>query len=86
MTNNLLSLLNEQSYMYRDSKTTNHAKEYTRGGGGGENINFFIFEKIVDQNITIFFYRNTFWFQKTMATINETLNRSKNITAFRLIV
>ena len=48
------------------------------------------FEKIVDQNIKYakyFYYHNIFWKQrgdmkKTWATINKTLNRSKNKTEF----
>ena len=55
-----------------------------------EKIYFPTFEKIVDQNIIdakYFYYHNIFWnneviWKKTWATINETLNRSKNRTAF----
>ena len=85
MTNNLLSLVNQKNRMYRDWKSTNNVNEYSK-----KKINFQTFEKIVDQNIIdakYFYYHNIFLEQrgdmkKTWATINETLNRSKNRTAF----
>ena len=71
--------------MYRDWKSTNNINEYSK-----KKIYFQTFEKIVDQNIIdakYFYYHNIFLEQrgdmkKTWATINETLNRSKNRTAF----
>ena len=71
--------------MYRDWKSTNNVNEYSK-----KKKNFQTFEKIVDQNIIdakYFYYHNIFLEQrgdmkKTWATINESLNRSKNRTAF----
>ena len=59
MTNNLLSLVNQQNLMYRDWKSTNNVNEYSK-----KKINFQTFEKIVDQNIIdakYFYYHNIFW-------------------------
>ena len=71
--------------MHRDWKSTNNVNEYSK-----KKINFQTLEKIVDQNIIdakYFYYHNIFLDQrgdmkKTWATIYETLNRSKNRTAF----
>ena len=82
MTNNLLSPVNQKNLIYRDWKSTNNVNEYSK-----KKFNFQTFEKIVDKKNIIdakyFYYHNIFWEQrgdmkKTWATINETLNRSKN--------
>ena len=85
MTDELLEIINKKNDKYRDWKSTISTAEYNI-----KKVNFNTFDDIVNQNIDEAkrkYYHDVFLAQqydmkKTWATINETLNRSKNKTNF----